>query len=200
MVDTLGVWLAAVATIAMISYVYGENPLFKFFEHIFIGMAAAHAVVMGYFNVIDKGIKPIIEGKWWLIVPCILGLLLYARFTKNWYWLSRIPLGLTMGIGAALSIRGEIEANFVEQILTTMLPLTSLNNVLFVAGVVTTIMYFLYLRQSEKSSFLKGGGEIGRMVMMMAFGASFGFTVMARMSLLIGRLQFLFGEWIPLIK
>jgi len=34
---------------------------------------------------------------------------------------------------------------------------------------------------------------------MIAFGASFGYTVMGRLSLLIGRINYLFQDWIPLI-
>jgi hypothetical protein len=36
---------------------------------------------------------------------------------------------------------------------------------------------------------------VGIWVLMVAFGASFGYTVMARISLLIGRVEFL-GRWI----
>ena len=34
---------------------------------------------------------------------------------------------------------------------------------------------------------------------MVAFGASFGYTVMARVSLLIGRLEYLFSDWLGLL-
>jgi hypothetical protein len=34
---------------------------------------------------------------------------------------------------------------------------------------------------------------------MVAFGAAFGYTVMARISLLIGRMQFLLGDWLHLM-
>ena len=35
---------------------------------------------------------------------------------------------------------------------------------------------------------------------MIAFGASFGYTVMARVSLLIGRIQFLLHDWLGVIQ
>ena len=34
---------------------------------------------------------------------------------------------------------------------------------------------------------------------MISFGASFGYTVMARVSLLLGRFQFLLGDWLHLV-
>jgi hypothetical protein len=35
---------------------------------------------------------------------------------------------------------------------------------------------------------------------MVAFGAGFGYTVMARISLLIGRMSFLLGDWLGIIE
>jgi hypothetical protein len=35
---------------------------------------------------------------------------------------------------------------------------------------------------------------------MVTFGASFGYTVMSRMSLLIGRIDFLLHDWLGMIK
>jgi hypothetical protein len=35
---------------------------------------------------------------------------------------------------------------------------------------------------------------------MITFGAAFGYTVMGRMSLLIGRLDFLLADWLHLIR
>ncbi len=44
------------------------------------------------------------------------------------------------------------------------------------------------------------GSKIGIWVIMIGFGATFGFTVMGRISLLIGRIQFLLGDWLHIIK
>ncbi len=41
--------------------------------------------------------------------------------------------------------------------------------------------------------------RLGIIFLMVAFGASFGYTVMTRKSLLIGRSQFLLGEWLELL-
>jgi hypothetical protein len=35
--------------------------------------------------------------------------------------------------------------------------------------------------------------------MMVFFGATFGYTVMSRVSLLIGRMEFLLGDWLGLL-
>ena len=42
--------------------------------------------------------------------------------------------------------------------------------------------------------------KIGIWFLMVTFGASFGYTVMSRMSLMLGRLDFLFGNWLGMIQ
>jgi len=195
----LGIWLGAFATISMYSYLYKDNLLFKIGEHLFIGLAAAHTVTMGVSNIREMAWTPLtVKGDLSWLVPMFLGLLLYTRFTKNYTWVSRTPIGFMMGIGAAITIRGQLEGSFIRQIRGSMLPLTTLDNWIMVVGCVTTLTYFFFV-SSGRRGILGQSATIGRWAMMIAFGAAFGNTVMARMSLLIGRMQFLFGQWIPLI-
>ena len=95
---------------------------------------------------------------------------------------------------------GTLSASFISQIKATVLPLNSLDNIIMVVGVVTTLSYFLYSASAQQHGILRAGNKIGRIVMMIAFGSSFGNTVMARMSFLIGIMERMFGDWIYLIK
>jgi hypothetical protein len=45
-----------------------------------------------------------------------------------------------------------------------------------------------------------GVARVGIVFLMIGFGASFGYTVMARVSLLIGRLTFLMRDWLGIIS
>lgn len=194
----LGVWLAALCTIFMYSYLLGDNPLFKFGEHVFVALGAAHAIVMGYQNIKEMAWKPMLSGKPYMVLPLIIGLLLYSRFVKNAAQWSRIPISFLVGLAAALSIRGALDASLIKQVASTMVPLKGPNELITMLGVVTTISYFFFTSASRLGP-LRISAEIGRWVMMVAFGAAFGNTVMARMSLVIGRLQFLFGRWIKIL-
>ena len=42
--------------------------------------------------------------------------------------------------------------------------------------------------------------KAGRYFMMVFFGATFAYTVMSRVALLIGRLEFLLGDWLGLLR
>ena len=195
-----GVWIAALLTLAAWAYLFKQNLVFQVVEHVFIGISAAHAMTMAYFTIQGKGIQPLLQsGDLTLLLPLIGGLLLYSRFLPKTTWLSRIPLGFTLGTAAAVVIRGSVDASFVKQIQATMLPLTSLDNVLLVVGTIATVTYYLFNLKSRNGA----GGYLaifGRYVMMAAFGAAYGNTVMMRMSLLIPRVRFVFGDWLGLIK
>jgi len=204
--------VAALATISVYSYLYRENPFFRLTEHLLIGLTAAHLSVMGFTNIREMAWKPLVSGtKLWPIFPIVGGLLLLARWFPKAAWTSRIPLSFMMSVAGALTITGQIDANFMRQVRATMMPLNSVNNILFVVCVVSTLTYFFFTVTARASindvpvvqtakRLLTGTSEIGKWAMMIGFGASFGTTVMARISLFIGRLQFLFGEWVHILK
>jgi len=64
-------------------------------------------------------------------------------------------------------------------------------------GVMSTLVYFFF--SIEHKGAVGVVSKIGVYFIMIAFGASFGYTVMGRLSLLIGRISYLFQDWIPLI-
>jgi hypothetical protein len=195
-----GVVIAGFLTVLVWSYLYKQNIVFQVVEHLFVGLSAAHAMTVAYSGIVQNGVVPLVAGDdLFLIFPLIGGVLLYARFVPRLSWLSRIPLGFTMGTAAAVAIRGALDASLVKQVQGTMVPLTSVNNVVLVAGTVATVAHFLFNLRSRR-----GVGEwtsaFGRLIMMAAFGAAYGNTVMMRMSLLIPRVKSVFGDWLGLIK
>lgn len=195
----LGVWIAAIATIGIISFAFKDNPLYRLVENVYVGISAGHAIVLGWMNIRDMGITPLItKGQWSLLIPLILGVLLYTRYFKKISWLSRFPLALLVGIGTGLAIRGTVGSQIVSQIKGTILPLNSVNNILIVLGTLGVLTYFFF--SVEHKGGLKYVSTFGRYVMMVSFGAAFGNTVMGRMALFIGRLQFLYANWLGLIK
>lgn len=205
MAETAGVMVSGIFLIAIYSYLFKDNVFYRYTEHIYVGFAAAHAIVIGLQNIKEEAVRPLLGGQWTAIIPLGLGLLLYARFIKKVSHLSRTPLAFMMGVAAGVTITGSVEASFVKQIRATVLPLTTLDNIVMVLGTISTLAYFLFIpfkKRStvpEKRGFLSGLSVLGRATMMVAFGSSFGFVVMARLSYLVGRLQFLFTKCIPLI-
>jgi len=199
MTTDFGVWVAAMLTIAAYSFLWKENRLYRAAEHIFVGIGAGYSLAMGYTNIVGKAWDPITKkGQFYLIIPVLMGVLLFARFIKSISWASRIPLAFIVGMGAAVALRGAIEQQFVKQIQATMIPLNTVNNAIVVFGTVGVLSYFFFT--FPKNRALSVSTNIGRWIMMITFGAAFGNGVMGRISLSIGVMQFLFGQWIKLIK
>ncbi len=195
----IGTWLAAIGTLGLMSFAIKENPFYRFVEHVYVGIGAAHSVVMGWESLQTKAFTPIAEsGDYIKLIPLLVGLLLYARFFKGKIWLSRYPMSILVGIGVGLTIKGTIGAQIVNQIRATLVPLTSINNIIIVLGVLSVLMFFYFTRKNTNALF-NTSSRIGRYIMMIAFGALFGNAVMGRMSLMIGRVQFLLGEWLGLL-
>lgn len=194
-----GITVAALLNLGLWSFLIGDNRLFRLVQSLYIGAAVAHTFVLAYRNTLIPNLwEPILEGKYVLLIPMILGLALFTRVSKKYSHVSKIPMSFIVGVGAALAIRGSLLSDFAAQIASAMVPLNKVNNIVILFGTICTLVYFTFT--VKPTPVTKSMSTIGRYFMMAAFGAAFGNTVMARMSLLIGRLQFLWGDWLHIIK
>ena len=200
--QTAKLWLAAICTLAAFSFLLGDNPVYKFCEHFLVGLTAAHYLNEGYSSIIEKAWKPLVQkGEILWLGAIIGGLLLLLRWVPSMGWVSRSPLSFMMGVAAAVSCRRVITSEFLDQVVATAkLPWTSPNNIIFVLIVAFSMSYFIF-GVSEKSrvgSILKRSSAIGQALMMIAFGAGLGATIMARLAQVVGRIQFLFTDWLKI--
>lgn len=74
----------------------------------------------------------------------------------------------------------------------------NVGNLIIILGVITTLVYFFF--SMEHKGFVGKVSRVGITFIMIAFGAAFGYTIMARISLFIGRIQFLLSDWLGIIK
>jgi uncharacterized membrane protein len=208
----LGIITAVALTLAMYSFLYKDNPVFKIAENLFVGVAMGYWIIITWFNILkpdvfetlivpffkDTGSAP----QYIVIIPTILGVFMLLRFSDKLSWLSRWSFAFVVGLGAGITIPNFIHAFILKQLTFDSLIVGSLpdsiNNFLILLGVVSVLIYFFF--SLEHKGVIGGVSRIGVWFLMIAFGASFGFTVMARMSLLIGRIQFLIRDWLGIIQ
>ncbi|MEX0974931.1 MAG: hypothetical protein WD024_06285 [Bacillota bacterium] len=204
MADKIGILLSGLLILAVYSYLFRDSRAYSYVEHIYVGFVAAQAIVLGWQNIRDGALRPLQKGQWTFLIPVALGLLMYARFWKRIGYLTRLPVAFMMGVAAGVTITGAIVAQFVTQVRATMLPLVNVNNVIIVVGTACTLSFFLFIPLGKHLGNGSGAGRfspmnvmsnIGRATMMAAFGSSYGFIVMSRLSYLVARLQFLLGTW-----
>ncbi len=203
----IGTWVAATLTIAILSFLYKDNPLYKAAEHIYVGISAGFAVIYAWsFDVYPMLIEAFRSNlaagnrteAWILLVPAFLGLLMLARSIPRLAWVSRWPIAFTIGIGSGLGLVASVQGYLLPQVSDTLRPLVTVNNVFLYVGVISTLVYFYFSR--EHKGVLGGVSRVGIVFIMVSFGASFGYTVMARISLLIGRFYFLLHDWLGIIR
>ena len=75
MSHSLEIWLGALATLALYSILYRENPVYRFAEHLFVGLAAGYGLYVLWKDVLrPKWWMPLVEGgQWWWIFALIAG-------------------------------------------------------------------------------------------------------------------------------
>lgn len=230
MMEILGIWIAALLTLFILSFVFGDNPLYKLAEHIFVGVSAAYGVIVAINQAIipsiQMGLDPSQHSfvRFMTVLAIILGILTLTRLEIFSYiipsltWLSRLPIAFVVGVGSGIGIVAGIQGFIFPQVLATFLPILSPNYVLsfespldfltsalsiigpivILIGVITGLAYFYF--STEQRGILLKIAKIGIIIIMITFGASFGYTVMARFSLLISRFYFLLSDWLNLIK
>ena len=203
---SLGVWIGVILTLAVWSYLFGENKVYRYVEHLFIGVSAGHAMVMGIGSIRTLAWNPAFAAKTpevqrlLAVLSMLLGLALYTTLFKKYRRISALPVGILLGTGAGLSMGGTIISQGIAQLKATMLPLNSVNNVIIVLGVLATMAYFVYGKASGTvGDVAVQVGKVGRWIMMIGFGAAYGTTVMGRVALLTGRVSFLLKDWLGII-
>ncbi len=203
----LGAWVAAGLTLFILTFLYKDNPLFKFAEHLYVGISLGYTVVKGVDLFFRLVVDPVLqEGDWSRLIPVLIGLLMLARFVPKIAWLSRIAFAFFVGVGSGLAIPRLVSSNILKQVEDTVRPLvttgvdgslqaswawtdpsSTLNSIVILIGVVSVLFYFFFSVEHHGPG--KGVAITGIVFLMLAFGAAFGYTAMARLSLLIGRLR-----------
>lgn len=200
MVSTdIGVWIAAFFTISIMSYAFKDNIVFKFAEKTFIAAVIGNAVVMGWNSLQQFGFNKITGGEFLYIIPILFGISIFMRYHPKYFWVSRYGTALLVGVGTGITLRTVTQANITEQIIRSITPGESLIWVFTAIVTFTIITHFTFTIRQLHEGPVKTIPEIGRYLMLIAFGAAFGNTVMTRMNLLVGRLIFLLRDWLALM-
>jgi hypothetical protein len=199
MTEVLGIWIAAFLTLCIFSFLYKDNPFYKLAEHLFIGISAGYWFCRYYRNIFLPNLwTPLFErGQVLYIVPFVLGIMMLMRLSKRTAWLSRWPLAVIVGTTSGYFLVTYLQSNGLEQVRATLVPLNSFSNIVLVAGVLSGLVYFFFSK-AHRGPF-GTVARVGIYFLMIAFGASFGYTVMARVSLLFGRMYFLLSEWLRVV-
>ncbi|KAA3635030.1 MAG: hypothetical protein DWP97_05610 [Calditrichaeota bacterium] len=127
-IELFQLWLMAFVTLALFSFMYKDNPIYRIAEHIFAGLTAGYQVGLIWDTVILQQLwNPMIDGEWWLFIPGILGFLMFTRFSQKFSWISRMSLAFVMGVTAGIFIISQLHGLVLPQMQDTMIARTSVD-------------------------------------------------------------------------
>ncbi len=213
----IGLWVAALLTLAVLSYLVGENPLFRLAQYLFVGVAAGYAAALAWNHVLAPRLARLAQSPgeaWPYAVFVLLGLLLLARGWRPLAPLSSIPLAMLLGVGSALAMGGALTGTLVPQAAVSFVSLApaSYGGGLRGWAYALDAAFLLFCTLAALATFQyrrAGGGPLrlwytgvqtlaraGRWVIMAAFGAIFAGAALTYFTVLQSRLDFLLFEWL----
>jgi len=205
----IGLWIGAFLTFCIFSFLYRDNPFYKFAEQIFVGLSAGYWFIYTIYSILIPNLFSKLIGDFHhnliLLIPAVLGMMMLIRLIPKLEWISHYPIALVIGTTAGIGMLRYLKSDVLSQMTATMLNpfkmpslAESIGSILLIVGTICGIVYFYFSKKHE--GVLGYTSKVGIWFLMISFGASFGYTVMARISLLIGRLQYLLGDWLHIIK
>ena len=222
---TAGVWIAALMTLAVLSFLWRDNPVYKLAESVVVGVSAGYvmstavwsSLVDQVFGKLAPGLTKewlspgltVTETDWWALVPLVLGMLLLCRLSAKLSWVGMFPLAFVVGVFSGWRFVQYVESDLLAQVATMFDPLWvpgptvaatvggTLCAVLVLVGVLSVLAYFFF--SLEHKGPVGGAARVGIWYLMITFGASFGLTVMGRIALFAAHGEFLFDDWLWLI-
>ena len=215
MADLIGATLAFVLTLLTLSYLIGDNPLFRFAIHLFVGVASGIAVVIAFYNILwPQLIQPLIFGneleRFFLLIPLILSGLLLTKISHHLGGWGRLAVAFLIGVGAATAIGGAIKGTLFPQAMASinLLGTTPVGNsgsanlihlaegAFIIFGTLSVLAYFQFgVRKPvdeapQRGPALEVTAWIGQAFIAVAFGALFAGVYLAALSALVDRLGF----------
>ncbi|MCK5634847.1 MAG: hypothetical protein KAI06_07160 [Anaerolineales bacterium] len=124
--DFIEMIIAAFVTVMILSYVIGDNVLFRVATYLFIGVASGFAGAIAWENVVKPTlVQPLIdegparlfssEGALTFLIPWMLVLFLFFKLSPRLSRFGSFPVALLVGVGAAVVVGGSITGTLVPQ-------------------------------------------------------------------------------------
>ena len=126
------------------------------------------------------------------VIPLILGIFMILRLVPSLSWLARFSIAYIVGMISGLKLYSFLNSNILMQVKDLGINSNAsswaiFNQLLIIIGVVSGLIYFFF--SMEHKGVIGKVSKVGIFYLMIKFGASFGFAVMGRISLLIGRFE-----------
>jgi hypothetical protein len=198
--DLLSGLAAVVLTLALLSYLVADNPIYRIASHLFIGVTAGYVALLAWYTVIDPQLFRPLAGLAFggagprslliLIAGLVGGVLLMLKTVRIAGRLGTLVVALMLGVGAAVAIGGGVTGTLIPQAGATMISLVPLETggrfaevlvegLFTLVGTLATLAFFYYGGQAqpgspvERPALLKPVAAVGQAFIGVAFGVMY---------------------------
>lgn len=193
--------------LAIMSWLWKGNIIYSIVEHLYVGTAIGHGIVMAIANIRSYAWLPLTKADYTVLIPIALGLLFYAQLTKNYRYLSRLAFAVVIGTSLGVAIGGLVEVQIINMTLDTAKlvimgadSIARINNILLALFVVLGITVF-FMTWEPEGKFKQPMNYIrrsGRLVLMAFFGSVLANNIMSRFASVAGIMSTLI-DWLNTI-
>lgn len=205
-IDLLSAFVGFILTLLVLSYLIGDNPLFRVAIYVFVGVASGYAAVAAWqYVLLPRLFQPLASTDpaqlVWVIVPLVLSLSLLTKLSPRIAWLGGFAMALMVGVGAATALSGAVLGTLIPQSRAAMSAFTLpgafgfLQGVFMLAGTVLTLAYFQFSASRTADGTVKRNAlfEIlawgGRVFIAVTLGVLFAGVYLAALTALLERLS-----------
>jgi hypothetical protein len=203
--EVIGLFVGAILTIFVFSYLVGDNFLYRLALHIFLGALVGYAFGMVIREVWGKLVadpwREDLMGNLALVIPVGIGFGLFVfKSAPRVAYIGNYFLSPLIGFGIAVALVGAFVGTLAPQFEATVSVMSASppEGLFIAAGTVCTLLAFDFtLTQKRRGlggilgKIIGGAGKVGRGFLTVAFGVAFAGAITAALSMFIGRVQYL---------
>ena len=207
-IEFLSAIIGLILTLMVFSYLIGDNPLFRFAVHLFIGSASGYAALVVCYQVLIPRFQALpLSEPFQLIIgfmPFFLGATLLAKLSPRISWIGSFAMAVLVGVGAATAIGGALLGTLIPQTLASVDNVPTLGEMLgnmtdgvegvvMLLGTIVTLVYFQFGARRTSDGALKRNAIIeilawlGRIFIAVTFGVLFAGVYMTALTAMIER-------------
>jgi len=206
----MGSIIGVALTLLILSYLAGDNRLYRLALHIFVGVMVGYSFGVTVREVMLRMALPkLVSNPLAVVVPLVLGILLLFKGFPKQAFVGNMSIALLIGVGTGVALGGALLGTLVPQVEATgeafrpsawtSFRLGPLDGLMIVVGTVCTLLAFTFT-QSEPDAdgltwqrVIRGAAWVGRVFLIFAFGVAFAGAITASLSIFVGRMEYLIG-------
>jgi hypothetical protein len=220
LVDLVTGIVSFLLTIMILSYLIGDNPLFRVAVYIFIGVSAGYAAAVAWWQVLfPRLLLPLLTGSFFerlpALVALILGALLLMKVSPRTAALGNPSIAFLVGVSAAVAVGGTVMGTLIPQVQASInvfdlskagknWPEEFFFGTVMLVGTLSTLVYFHFGARPtpdgpQRSKLVKALSWIGQIFIAITLGVLFASVFAAAMTALIERLNFIWSFLVKLL-